>query len=103
MNKYKRNLKHHTDSSHGWVGVQLAELAELGLTDKITIYSYVGTDCTGVKTVYLEEDCDLCTYLNKLEALNIGYVIEEGSRSESNHWIRSLARYELKSWFYFKY
>lgn len=50
----------YEDPGHGWLAVSLHELSELGLVNKISSYSYVSRDS---QTVYLEEDCDLATFL----------------------------------------
>jgi len=46
------------DPGHGWLRVTHAELHALGIADKITPYSY-----THGRHAYLEEDCDLSTFL----------------------------------------
>ena len=43
----------HTDPGHGWFAVKKKELDALGLSDKISRYSFVKGN-----TVYLEEDGD---------------------------------------------
>ena len=48
------------DPGHGWLAVSLHELSELGIIGKITSYSYVSAD---FQTIYLEEDCDMTTFL----------------------------------------
>lgn len=48
------------DPGHGWLGVSLHELSELGIINKISSYSYVSADR---QTIYLEEDCDMGTFL----------------------------------------
>lgn len=52
MNREK-TFKFYSDDGHGWLAVKRADLAEFGLLDKISHYSYQRGD-----TVYLEEDCD---------------------------------------------
>lgn len=49
----------HSDPAHGWLAVPLAELAKLGIANQISGYSYAD----GVYA-YLEEDCDLSTFIN---------------------------------------
>jgi len=48
------------DPSHGWLGVSLKELIELGVERSITNFSYFDPS-TG--TAWLEEDCDVATFL----------------------------------------
>lgn len=51
----------HTDAGHAWLAVKRQELKELGIINKISLYSYQKGG-----TVYLEEDCDLSVFLNAL-------------------------------------
>lgn len=44
---------HYTDGGHGWIAVGLNELAELGIENKVSRYSY-----RQGRLAYLEEDCD---------------------------------------------
>jgi hypothetical protein len=46
------------DPGHGWLRVSRSELDKLGILNQITHYSYQRGDC-----VFLEEDCDLSTFL----------------------------------------
>lgn len=55
----------YSDPGHGWVKVNRVELDKLGILNKITSYSYQRND-----NVYLEEDCDLSTFLNAKKELN---------------------------------
>ncbi len=48
-----KTYKFFTDAGHGWLQVSHSELSELGLTDKISPYSYRDRNFA-----YLEEDCD---------------------------------------------
>ena len=51
-------LRYIQDPGHGWLEVPVKMLAELGIQDKITSYSYrKGT------MVYLEEDLDMHTFM----------------------------------------
>lgn len=79
------------DAGHGWVRVKMSELVELGIADKISSYSYVSASG---KSVYLEEDLDLSTFLSakrieKLSDLNI-----REKYSDKPSYIRSLKNYE---------
>lgn len=53
------------DPGHGWLEVPKAELAEVGVADKITEYSYINGD-----KVYLEEDCDAPCFIKAYCAKN---------------------------------
>lgn len=49
--------KFYSDPGHGWLAVKLNDLIKLGLTQKISHYSYVKG-----QTVYLEEDSDMTKF-----------------------------------------
>ena len=59
----KINIAFFSDPGHGWARVPKAKLVKLGIADKITSFSYQ----RGIN-VFLEEDCDLTTYVNALKA-----------------------------------
>lgn len=48
------------DSGHGWLRVPKAELRALGIADMISSCSY---QSMGGAMAYLEEDCDLSTFM----------------------------------------
>ena len=56
----------HEDPGHGWLEVPIQTIKDLNLTDKITPYSYMDQH-----SVYLEEDCDLTTFMNTLKERGI--------------------------------
>lgn len=56
-----KRYKFHADPGHGWLEVPVAELAALGIADKVSAYSYVSRDG---KTAYLEEDCDVTLFVD---------------------------------------
>ena len=58
-----KTYKLHTDPGHGWLAVRRKELAELGIADQISRYSYVKGE-----TAYLEEDCDLRVFFDAYKA-----------------------------------
>ncbi len=49
----------YEDPGHGWLKVPIKELTKLNIADKITGFSYMQNDYA-----YLEEDCDLSTFIN---------------------------------------
>ena len=53
------------DPGHGWLGVPASELLELGIAGEITPYSYLKAGMA-----YLEEDCDLSTFIRAKAARN---------------------------------
>ena len=81
----------YTDPSHGWAKVTLKELSRLNILDKISGYSYIHKN--GLNA-YLEEDCDLSTYLKALDDKNIKFRIIEKHTNKSSK-IRSYSRYTL--------
>jgi hypothetical protein len=60
-----RKYTFFADPGHGWLRVKRSELAELGLLNSITPYSYENG-----KYVYLEEDCDASLFLTTLCTLH---------------------------------
>jgi hypothetical protein len=64
----------HTDPGHGWLAVKMAELHRLGIAGQITRFSYMRG-----QTAYLEEDCDLTTFIKAKIAAKEGYQIDERS------------------------
>lgn len=88
----KTHFSFHYDSGHGWLRVPARMIESLYLKDKITGYSYQSKDG---KTVYLEEDMDATTFLDKMK--EYGYSqedltiksIDDGERS----FIRNLPSY----------
>lgn len=54
-----RKITIYHDPGHSWAKVPVALIDKLGLTYRITPYSYQRNDY-----VYLEEDCDLATFLH---------------------------------------
>ena len=52
------NLRYISDPGHGWLEVPKTLLVELAIQDKITPYSYENG-----RMAYLEEDCDMATFM----------------------------------------
>ena len=61
--------KFYFDSGHGWLEVNYQELIDLGITKRITNWSYRDD-----KKVYLEEDIDAGTYIDAVEEQR-GFVV----------------------------
>ena len=61
-----------TDPGHGWLRVKRAELHELGIAYEITPFSYARGEW-----VYLEEDCDMATFMRAK-----GWLTPEGRTIE---------------------
>ena len=76
------------DAGHGWGEVSIDLINELRIGNQISRYSYM----KGNKA-YLEEDCDLPIFLNKMEKQGKKITfIEEHSNADS--WVRNLQRFE---------
>jgi len=86
-----KSITIYTDPSHGWAKVSLSELIKLNIADKISSYSYIHKNDL---FAYLEEDCDLSTYLKALDAKGIKYKFKTLHTNKSSK-IRSYARYQL--------
>jgi len=56
-----KTYKYHYDAGHGWLEVDLKELRQLGIQEKISTCSY----CNDGK-VYLEEDCDFGVFADAI-------------------------------------
>jgi hypothetical protein len=70
------------DAGHGWISVPLEDIERLGLTDKITPYSYM-TD----KRAYLEEDCDAGVFLEAagIDIDSLPYSDSDKCRSHASY------------------
>lgn len=88
-----KSITIYTDPSHGWAKVPLSELHKLDIADKISTYSYMHILKNDL-FAYLEEDCDLSTYLKALDAKGIKYKFIEKHTDKSSK-IRSYSRYTL--------
>ena len=64
MTTKEKVYKFYTDDGHGWLAVKRQELIDLGILKDITPYSYQKG-----ATVYLEEDCDLSTFIAAKRAI----------------------------------
>jgi len=89
-----KSITIYTDAGHGWAKVTLKQLIRLNIADKISAYSYIRRNRSGAGFAYLEEDCDLSTYLKALDAKGIQYKFKTLSTNKSSK-IRSYARYQL--------
>ena len=86
-----KSITIYTDPSHGWAKVSLIELSRLNIIDKISTYSYIHKK--GLYA-YLEEDCDLSTYIKALDDQGIKFKFIEKHTDKSSK-IRSYSRYTL--------
>ena len=60
------HFNYFVDPGHGWVEADRLLLKLLGITDRISAYSYQNRD-----KVYLEEDCDADVLVEALKAKGI--------------------------------
>jgi hypothetical protein len=88
MNHLK--LDFYQDPGHGWLAVNQQMLTELGITNKITRYSYKQDE-----TVYLEEDCDMPTFLRALAVQKGQYVEYVNHYNNDRSPIRNCLQYSL--------
>ena len=84
-----RKLTFYADPGHGWLEVERSDLDALGISDKISRYSY----SKGEKA-YLEEDCDAGLFLDS--AKNQGWTINIKETYQENTPIRNYASYTPK-------
>ena len=89
MTTEKRNLTITSDPGHGWLSVSLKDLKDLGITDKISSYSYMN-----LTRAYLEEDQDLTIFTNAAKAKGWELNIKESTVDSTP--IRGYASYNEK-------
>ena len=80
----------HEDPGHGWAAVPMADLIDLGVADKITGYSYLLGNMA-----YLEEDCDLPTFVRAYKK-KFGKAPKGKAVYQEHTSIRSYPNYEYK-------
>ena len=91
LNQFKQGeimkIRFICDPSHGWGEIPISLINDLGLTSKISNYSYKKD-----VNAYLEEDCDLPMVLRELKKQGIEFsFIEEHSNNDS--WVRNLKKF----------
>lgn len=85
MNNLQLNF--HSDAGHGWLKVTTHQLAELGIYNQVSHYSYINIAYANDDEsydVYLEEDCDAPLFLNALKEQGIEFTInhiDDGNNS----------------------
>lgn len=82
-------VKFYADPSHGWGEVKKQVLFDLGIADKISMFSYMKGD-----TAYLEEDCDLPVLTTAL-ALKGVVVSYKANHTDGRSPIRSYLPYKV--------
>jgi hypothetical protein len=81
-----RKLVFFADPGHGWLEVDRSDLDALGISDKVSRYSY----SKGEKA-YLEEDCDAHLFMET--AKQNGWTINIQEKYQENTPIRNYAHY----------
>lgn len=80
--------KSYSDAAHGWVAVKRSEIERLGLSGRISRYSYQRGD-----TCYIEEDGDLVAFLTAKRERNELVSFKQGKRQNRSP-IRSYESYK---------
>jgi hypothetical protein len=84
-------VKYYTDPGHGWIAVKRSLLADWGILNQVSTYSYQRGG-----TVYLEEDCDAGLFFNAARAQGIQPELIERNTPERRHVIRSYDHFSTK-------
>jgi hypothetical protein len=82
-----KNFHIYNDPGHGWIKVPLELLVELGIAHLITGYSYMTTT-----HAYLEEDCDMGTFIKAMNERNIPFMFVDHYTNHQSS-IRSMEPY----------
>lgn len=82
-------ITYHNDGGHGWYAVKRKKLEEMGILNKVSVFSYERGG-----TVYLEEDCDATLLFNALSEEEKQQIIVTNSYRDYSP-IRSYARFSL--------
>ena len=75
----------HEDPGHSWLEVSKRLLDELGITEKISSYSYRYGD-----TFYLEEDCDMEIFANAWKAKKPDSPLSIRNQYQESSFVRRL-------------
>lgn len=78
----------YSDPGHAWAKVKKSALVKLGIADKITTYSYMRGEYA-----YLEEDCDLSTFIAACRAAGVPFEFNEHVARFKHSKIRSYHHY----------
>ena len=81
-------VKFYSDPGHGWGAVKRKVLDDLGISNKITVFSYQKGN-----TVYLEEDCDLSTLVTTLATKGITVEYKQSTTNKRSP-IRNYDRFQ---------
>ena len=84
-----RKLTFYVDPGHGWLEVDRSDLDALGISDKVSRYSY----SKGEKA-YLEEDCDAGLFIET--AKSNGWTINIQEMYQENTPIRNYQPFQIR-------
>ncbi len=82
------DIHFYADYGHGWGEVENSLLKDLGIANDISHYSF-----TKGEFAYLEEDCDLSIFCQKLTSLGIGFSFIEHNEDIAHSPIRDYQSY----------
>lgn len=88
------------DPGHGWLEVPIADVRALKIAGAISGYSYVDRQgryapvpLKGQPVAYLEEDCDLTTFMQAAKAAGWDVKINERAPCNGDAFVRRLERF----------
>lgn len=79
----------YSDPAHGWIKVKKSLLSKLGITDKISAYSYMHKDFA-----YLEEDQDYTAFKSAMSANGLSVEYKDQITISKRSKIRSYQSYQ---------
>lgn len=82
-------LLHYVDPGHSWLRVPLKMLKKLGISNKISSFSYQRTEYA-----YLEEDCDMTVFMKAMEVKG-QKVVFVTRRTDRESRIRNYGSYDI--------
>jgi len=62
----------YADAGHGWLKVPISKLKELGIENKISLYSYIKNN-----NAYLEEDCDVSVFCDAIRESDPLWILNQ--------------------------
>lgn len=84
-----QKIRFASDAGHGWLGVPVKLIRELGLEGSISKYSYHDQK-NGL--VWCEEDCDAALFDKAAKQKDLKVVVMSEDHGDKS-WIRALPRY----------
>lgn len=89
-------LNFFSDPGHGWLAVSVGLLDDLGITERISAYSFwePGAD-RSTSTAYLEEDADATLFANAMRTAGIRFTIHELPPARGDSHVRRLRNFPI--------